>query len=46
MTSLDLSPTTTKKLRFFSWMPLRMSAGMRESLYTADISTTVENKNR
>lgn len=35
MTSLDRSPTTTKKLRFFSWTPLRMSAGMRESLYTS-----------
>ena len=32
MASLDRSPTTTKKLRFFSSSPLRMSAGIRESL--------------
>lgn len=32
MASLEWSPTTTKKLRFFSWMALRISAGMRESL--------------
>lgn len=32
MTSLERSPTTTKKLLFFSCKPLRMSAGILESL--------------
>jgi hypothetical protein len=32
MASLEWSPTTTKKLRFFSWRPLRMRVGIRESL--------------
>ena len=32
MTSLDRSPTTTKKLLFFSCTPLRINAGMRWSL--------------
>lgn len=32
MTSLPLSPTTTKKLLFFSCKPLRMRAGILESL--------------
>lgn len=32
MTSFCRSPTTTKKLRFFSCAPLRMRAGIRESL--------------
>src|SRR5690348_16787144 len=33
MASLERSPTTTKKLRFFSWRPLRMRVGIRESLH-------------
>lgn len=32
MTSFWRSPTTTKKLRFFSCAPFRISAGMRESM--------------
>lgn len=33
MTSFWRSPTTTKKLRFFSWAPFLIRAGMRWSLY-------------
>ena len=32
MTSFEWSPTTTIKLLFFSWAPLRKSACMRGSL--------------
>lgn len=32
MTSFCRSPTTTKKLRFFSCAPLRMRSGIRESI--------------
>ena len=39
MASLDRSPTTTKKLRFFSSSPLRMSAGIRESLARMELET-------
>jgi hypothetical protein len=37
MTSFDRSPTTTKKLLFFSCTPLRMSAGILESLYKQEL---------